>query len=523
MITLLRHGESHGRVDSGERFGDAFAVAACAALISIAAAQRPSFWTDEAATISAATRPLSELRDLLGSVDAVHGLYYLVMHAWFLVFPATEFWARVPSALFTGAAGAGVVLLGWQLSTRAVAVTAGVVFAILPRTTWAGMEARPAAMSIAAAAWVTVLCVTATRRNSPAWWVGYGLALVAASLVHPFLALVVFAHGVLVTRLADGRRAVTAWLVTVMCAGLAVAPYFAFLRTQRAQVDWISPVGGNTLVQVLGDQNFPPVFSGRHRLADPSAQVTPEILHAMLLAWALVFPFMVVVAVLGYAAFRRRGTAARYVGPNSRLTVMVAVAWIAAPTVVVVAYSVVGEPLYQPRYLAFTTPAVALLIGMAVVTVARSPQSIALVAAVLMLAAAPNYLAQRLPYAKLGSDYSQVADLVKSQAGPADCLHADDASDDMVGRLKAARPDAFRRLRDDAEVRPAVDADTLFAPRRDSAASADRLATCPTVWTIVEADVAPSALPAYKPLRDSGFRVVHRWQFNLTQVIESRR
>jgi mannosyltransferase len=523
VITLLRHREPHSRVEPGENLRDALVVAVCAILISIVAAQRPSFWTDEAATISAATRPMSELRDLLASIDAVHGLYYLVMHAWFLVFPATEFWARVPSALFIGAAGAGVVVLGRQLSTRAVAITAGMVFAVLPRTTWAGIEARSAAMSIAAAVWVTVLCVAATRRNSPQWWVGYGLAVIAASLVHPFLALLVFAHWLLVTRLAGCRRIVTAWVITVACAGVVVAPYFAFIRTQRSQVDWISPVGGNTLVQVLGDQNFPPVFASRHRLANPAGHVTPEILHAMLLAWALVLPFMAVVAVLGFAAFRRRHTAARYVGPNSRLTIMVAAAWIAVPTVIVVAYSVIGEPLYQPRYLAFTTPAMALLIGIAVVTVARSPQSIALVAAVLMLAAAPNYLAQRLPHSKLGSDYSQVADLVKSRAGAGDCLQADDAVDDMIGRLKAARPDAFRALRDDGEARPPVDADTLFGPRRDSVSWADWLATCPTVWTIAEADAAPSGMPAYAVLRHNGFRVVHRWQFNLTQVIESRR
>ena len=47
--------------------------------------------------------------------------YYLLMHGWFAVFPATEFWSRLSSAVAVGLAAAGVVVLGRQLSTRPVA------------------------------------------------------------------------------------------------------------------------------------------------------------------------------------------------------------------------------------------------------------------------------------------------------------------------------------------------------------------------------------------------------------------
>ena len=52
---------------------------------------------------------------MLGNIDAVHGLYYLLMHGWFAVFPATEFWSRLSSSLAVGIAAAGVVVLGKQL------------------------------------------------------------------------------------------------------------------------------------------------------------------------------------------------------------------------------------------------------------------------------------------------------------------------------------------------------------------------------------------------------------------------
>ena len=61
---------------------DPVAVAAFAIAVSAAGSARPSFWFDEAATISAGSRSLPELWRLLGNIDAVHGLYYLFMHGW---------------------------------------------------------------------------------------------------------------------------------------------------------------------------------------------------------------------------------------------------------------------------------------------------------------------------------------------------------------------------------------------------------------------------------------------------------
>src|SRR6201999_4652177 len=139
------------------RLLDPWLIAVLGAVISAAWASRPSLWFDEGATISAASsRTLPELWRLLGHIDAVHGLYYLVMHGWFAVFPPTEFWSRVPSALAIGAAAAGVVVFTRQFTPgRGTAVCAGVVFAILPRTTWAGIEARSYALSVAAGIWLT--------------------------------------------------------------------------------------------------------------------------------------------------------------------------------------------------------------------------------------------------------------------------------------------------------------------------------------------------------------------------------
>ncbi|MFZ2530302.1 MAG: mannosyltransferase, partial [Rhodococcus sp. (in: high G+C Gram-positive bacteria)] len=61
------------------------------ALIGTAFSWVPSLWWDEAATISAANRPVGELVDVLAEWDAVHGLYYLLMHGWFHLVGISEF------------------------------------------------------------------------------------------------------------------------------------------------------------------------------------------------------------------------------------------------------------------------------------------------------------------------------------------------------------------------------------------------------------------------------------------------
>ena len=185
---------------------DPLIVGALAAAVSLSGAARPSFWYDEAATISASySRSLGQLWQMLSNVDAVHGLYYLLMHGWFQVFPPTEFWSRAPSGLAVGAAAAGVVVLGKQFSSRTVALSSGIVCGILPRATWAGIEARPYAFSMLAAVWLTVLLVYATRRDNAWAWLSYALVLATSILLDIYLALMLLAH-IAYCRCARTRR-----------------------------------------------------------------------------------------------------------------------------------------------------------------------------------------------------------------------------------------------------------------------------------------------------------------------------
>lgn len=483
-----------------------FAIAVCAA-----GAARPSLWFDEAATISASTRSLPELWQLLPNIDAVHGLYYLVMHGWFTIFPATEFFSRLSSCLAVGAAAAGVVVLGRQFCTRTLAVCAGILFAILPRVTWAGIEARSYALTAAAAVWLTVLVVVLARRNATALWPLYGLALVVSTLLNVFVVLMVLVHAIVLMVVTNNRPTIVRWAVTAAVALATVAPFLAFCRTQIAQVRWISPLGWHTVVEIAKEQYFD------HSVA--FAVLAGAVLSAPLVS----------------RRFRPSD------GGHRQLAV-IAVAWITLPTAVLLGYSAFLEPIYYPRYLCYTSPAMALLLAVCLVAVARTRESVAAMLTVFALAATPNYLlVQRGPYAKEGMDFSHVADVISEHASPGDCLILDNTTNWAPGPIRpltAARPAAYEKLIDPGRGQRAVDRNRLWDAHLGIWGVADRVRQCTVLWTVSQRDATVpdresghgldpgprlNRAPAYQVPQEMGFHIVERWQFSFAQVVKSAR
>ena len=491
---------------------DPLIVGLLAAAISLGGAARPSFWYDEAATISAAYgRSLGQLWHMLGNVDAVHGLYYVLMHAWFQIFPPTEFWSRVPSGLAVGGAAAGVVVLAKQFSPRTTAVASGVFCAVLPRTTWAGIEARPYALSMMAAVWLTVLLVVAVRRESAWPWLPYGIVLATSILLDMYVVLLLIAHAVFIFAFRRPRKVFIDFAVASVLTVFALAPFVVAVIGQVHQVKWIAPIGHRTIEDVAVQQYFErsPPFG---------------VLSALL----------VVVAIVLW-----RFTSAQLVQAERQLLAL-AIGWIAIPTAVIVGLSALLHPIYTPRYLSFTAPAMALVLGVCTGALAVKPWVTAAVVAVFAVAATPNYIrAQRNPYAKYGMDYSQVADLITAKASPGDCLLVNDTVTFMPAPMRpllAARPDAYRKLIDLTLWQRATETNDVFDTNLIPEVVATPLSHCDVVWIITQADKSMPAheqgsaippgpqygpTPAFAVPHDLGFRLVERWQFNLVQVIKA--
>lgn len=499
------------RPHSTGRVVDPLGVAVLAAAVSAAGAARPSLWFDEAATISASTRSLAELWQLLHNVDAVHGLYYLVMHGWFAIVPATEFFSRFSSCLAVAVAAAGVVKLGRQFSSRTVAVCAGTVFAILPRTTWAGIEARPYAMTAAVAVWLMVLLVVAARRNTAVLWLAYGVALTGSIVLNVFVVAMVLVHAGAVALVAEDRRSVRSWAVASSVALVAVIPFIAFCRTQIAQVHWISPLGWHTVIEIAREQYF-----------DDSALFA-------------VFAGLVLTAPLVSRRFRPTDVGSKHLAK-------IAILWITLPTLVLLTYSLWLEPVYYPRYLCFTSPAAALLLGTSIVALIRSRQGVTAILTAFALAATPNYLmVQRGPYAKEGMDYSAVADVIDAHASPGDCLILDNTANWAPGPIRpltAARPSVYEKLVDPGRGQRAVDRNRLWDAHLGIWGVADRVRQCTVLWTVSQRDTTVpdhesghsldpgprlERAPAYQVPHNMGFHIVERWQFNFAQVVKSTR
>jgi mannosyltransferase len=495
---------------------DPVIVGVLATLVSLGGADRPSFWYDEAATISASySRSLHQLWQMLGNVDAVEGVYYLLMHGWFDVFPPTEFWSRVPSGLAVGGAAAGIVVLSRHYSSsRVVALACGGICAILPRTTWAGIEARPYALSMMAAVWVTVLLACAIRRDTPVSWLYYGIGLTLSVLLDVYLLLLLVAHVAFVASFERSHSArLRRFALTSAVACCVVTPFVMAAVSQAHQISWIAPIGRRTIEDVAVQQYFE---------RDPS--------------FALLSALVVTAAI----ALRRKTSAQS--GDSDRRLVALAIAWLLFPTALVLLASAFIHPIYTPRYLAFTAPAMALIVGVCIARVAVRPWMAVALVGLFTAAAAPNYLlAQRGPYAKYGMDYSQVADLIAAKAAPGDCLLVNDTVTFMPAPMRpllAARPNAYRKLVDLTLWQRATDRNDVFDTNLIPQVVARPLGRCKLVWIITQADrsvpaheqgaaIPPGPLygasPAFAVPHDLGFRLVERWQFNLVQVLEAVR
>jgi mannosyltransferase len=487
-------------------------VGCLAAAVSLCGAGRPSFWYDEAATISASySRSLGQLWRMLGDVDAVHGLYYLLMHGWFQIFPPTEFWSRAPSGLAVGGAAAGVVVLGTQFSSRTTAVASGVVCGILPRTTWAGIEARPYAASMMAAVWLTVLLVVAARRNDARVWLAYGIALVISVVLDVYLVLLSLAHFAFVCAVARTRKVLLRFVVTSLLSGFVVAPFLVEAAGQVHQISWVAPIGHRTIEDVAIQQYF--------ERSPPFAVLSALVVVAAIVLW-------------------RRTSMAQ----ADRQLLALAAAWLAIPTALIVIWSALIHPIYTPRYLSFTAPALALVLGVCIGALAAKPWVTAAIVTLFALAAAPNYVrVQRNPYAKYDMDYSQVADLITAKAAPGDCLLVNDTVTFMPAPMRpllAARPDAYRKLVDLTLWQRATDRNDVFDTNLIPEVVAAPLSHCGVVWIITQADrsmpahergeaLPPGprygATPAFAVPHDLGFRLVERWQFSLVQVFKATR
>jgi len=371
----------------------------------------PSLWTDEAATISVASRPVPQIFAVVGHLDAVHAAYYVFMHVWISVLGIAPWSLRLPSVVAIGVAAAGVVVLGRQVANLRLGVTAGLLFAILPRVTWAATEARSFALVTMLAVWVTVVFMLAARGRTT-WWILYAVLAAIGVALFVYFALVVLAHGIsLIAWWARARKRPNAisWWMAASCSTAALT--LPFVLVAARQVDHIHHSrprlrGLPTQVGILQWFHGGPVSGHGPRL---SAYFDPP------LNWAIGATALAALslALMGVGIFRATPSDAS----GQPTLVEMTLPWLLVPTLVVVAFSRVGSPVYTPRYMIASAPAVALLVAAGLLSL-RHRTLIAVAVAAMVLFAAPDYVHQRTGTAKSHSDWKYAAAVIDGRAEP---------------------------------------------------------------------------------------------------------
>ena len=124
---------------------------------------------DEVATRWAALLPLRELAHLLRHVDAVHGLYYLLMHGWVAVGTSPAV-LRIPSVIAMAVAAALMVIIGRRLTGSGWAgLFAGLIMALTPSISYYAQTARSYALVFACVLGSTLALMHALEAEAGPW------------------------------------------------------------------------------------------------------------------------------------------------------------------------------------------------------------------------------------------------------------------------------------------------------------------------------------------------------------------
>ncbi|MEV0200446.1 glycosyltransferase family 39 protein [Nonomuraea sp. NPDC050691] len=440
---------------------------------------------DELATISAASRSLAGLWELARHIDGHFLPYYLFMHLW-TQFGTAELWLRLPSALAIGVAAGFLADLGRRLHSGRAGVTAAALFAVLPSVSYYGAFARPYAFAAAAVVfsfWSLHRLTGATTRRG---WVLYGVSVALVCSTHLFAVLTLPAHlPVLVSALR--RRELLTRALPAMAAGCVPALVLGLVGYgERHAVSWIQERGPEVLLK------FPKMAAG--------AETAGVVVFA--------------VALAGVALMWRRGRVGDRAHahpweprePRERAWPAALGAWLVGPPLLLLTVSLLVTPLYVDRYLFVTSPALALLAGLAVAAV-RPPVAAVTAGCLLVAVAAVAGLDRHTELRAFNGRFEDFPGAVRRVTAREGDAIVFGQSSVRAGFDYYAPPG----LADDPlRLSPAPEAGGFGFPERTDVAEA--LRDRRRVWVVWRGSrAAGEKLPRVKAVREAGFKPVSSW------------
>ncbi|MCH4250033.1 MAG: hypothetical protein LKF88_04065 [Microbacteriaceae bacterium] len=296
----------------------------------------PSYWTDEAATIMSARRPLWSLMNMARNVDAVHTAYYFVMRGWIAVSGGAPAAVRLSSALAVALGAAALTALarrmGWSVPWQAAA---GVAFVLLPRMFYSAANARSAAIEALVAVLLMLCSLRAARARRPAlWWALFAAVLLIGSAIFVFTVLLIPVCAVMLY--ADGHRVrgpylrLGGWSLGVL---VVLSPLLLLAQHQKGQIEFLAGRKVLDAHQIIDVQWF---------RSAPFSWI----------AWGLIVLAVLSPAIRAVWGTTRQGD--RWIAPL--------LCWMLLPMLILGSVSLVYTPVFTQRYVTNSAGAVALLL-----------------------------------------------------------------------------------------------------------------------------------------------------------------
>jgi mannosyltransferase len=485
---------ARARVRDARDWGAIAAAALLAAVLTLLGLSGRSLGFDEGATASIAAQHGAALWRAIAHDGGNMSGYYLLMHLLVGAFGNGVVVLRLPSVLATAATAGLIAAIAQRLfADRRVSLAAGVLATVsLPLIYW-GQTARgyaPMVAFVCAAMLAFIALVddaapgarTRAVRARRGPWLCFVAAMTlgmycsfVAALVIPVQLLAVLAR-----RGAARRYGSALVAIAVLCAPLAVLA----VRRGSGQLFWVQPPSRMVDTQVLQ--------------AVTSAGLQP-VFHHSFTTKALMWATIAAVAALAVrtAVQWRRGEAVWAMG--------LVLAWCVLPAGLTFLYSIVSHPIFVPRNVLMSTPAVALALAPALGE-RRWPRYLAPVLLVLVLAA------RAIPVVRASGvspePWRAVTAMVLAQTQPGDCVTFYPADARMafqyyVGTGTAARaaPRSVLPVVAWGVVRPFVE--DYAIPSR--AELAQRSAGCRRMWLISSHEGQPNGPPQSRANRAQWF------------------
>jgi mannosyltransferase len=383
-----------------ERLRDALLIglpAALAAALCLFEITARSLWLDEAASVAIASQHGAAFGAALAHDGGNMLGYYALLHVLIGAFGSGAFVIRLPSALAAGGTVAVVGMLALRLFDRRVALSASLLMAVSLSLVYWGQDARGYALMVLLITG-SFLAFLALLEGRGGWrpWVAYVVLTTAAVYAGLEAVLVVPAQLLALLWYRGRARAV---LSAAAASALCCIP-LAVLAANRGsgQLFWVprpTLVTAKQVIQALTSSGLQPSFYAGTSTA--------------LLVLTLV--------VLGAGAWQTwRLLRARRSAQQWRPVLVLS--WLVVPAVLASIESVVGQSIFQARYLLISLPAVALLLAWSLLG-GRFPRPLALTVLAALIALRALSLAPT--YGVSPENWRAATSYVIAQARAGDC------------------------------------------------------------------------------------------------------